>query len=92
MQNDFTTITKITEHKNNPKKTFVWHSILPLKTTSNTPNSPTVKNFTITDIDDIAQEFNYHFVSIGKSLASSINNKDKSPTFYLKNPCTKSIY
>ena len=59
---------------------------------SNTPNSLTVKNSTINDINEIAEEFNYHFATIGKSLASSINNKDKSPTFYLKNPCTNSIY
>ena len=46
----------------------------------------------ITDINEIAEEFNYHFVTIGKFLASSINNKGKSPTFYLKNPSTNSIY
>ena len=84
---------KITEHKNNPKKTWdVLGSLLPSKTKSNTPNSLTVKSSTITDINEIAEEFNYHFATIGKSLASSINNKDKSPTFYLKNPCTNSIY
>ena len=63
-----------------------------IKNQSNTPNSLTVKSSTITDINEIAEEFNYHFATIGKSLASSINNKDKSPTFYLKNPCTNSIY
>ena len=84
---------KITEHKNNPKKTWdVLRSLLPSKTKSNTPNSLTVKSSTITDINEIAEEFNYHFATIGKSLASSINNNDKSPTFYLKNPCTNSIY
>ena len=59
---------------------------------SENPNSLTVKSSTITDINEIAEELNYHFATIGKSLASSINNKDKSPTFYLKNPCTNSIY
>ena len=84
---------KITNHKNNPKKTWdVLHSLLPSKTKSNTPNSLIVKNSSIADINDIAEEFNYHFATIGKSLASSINNKDKSPTFYLKNFCTNSIY
>ena len=76
---------KITERKNNPKKTWDdLRSLLPSKTKSNTPNSLTVKSSTITDINEIAEEFNYHFATIGKSLASSINNKDKSPTFYLK--------
>ena len=42
--------------------------------------------------NEIVEEFNYHFVIIGKSLASSINNIDKSPTFYLKNSCTNSVY
>ena len=80
---------KITEHKNNPKKIWdVLRFLLPSKTKSNTPNSLTVKSSTITDINEIAEEFNYHFATIGKSLASSINNNDKSPTFYLKNPCT----
>ena len=51
-----------------------------------------VKNSTISDINEIAEEFNYHFATTDKSLASSINNKDKSPTFYLKNPYTNSIY
>ena len=66
--------------------------LLSSKTKSNTPNSLTVKNSTITDINDIAEEFNYHFATIGKSLAFSIINKDKLPTFYLKNPNTNSIY
>ena len=84
---------KITEHKDNLKKT--WHvlrSLLPSKTKSNTPNSLAFKIFTITDINDIAEEFNYHFASIGKPLASLVNNKAKSPTFYLKNHCTNLIY
>ena len=51
-----------------------------------------VKNSTITNINEIAEAFNYYFAIIGKSLASSISNKDKSPAFYLKNPCTNSIY
>ena len=67
-------------------------SFLPSKTKSNTPNYLTVKNSKITDINKIVEDFNYHFATIGKSLASSINNKDKSPTFYLKNSCTNSIY
>ena len=84
---------KITEHKNNPKKTWnVLRSLLPLKTKSNTPNSLTVKNSTITDVNDITKEFNCQLATFGKSLASSINNKDKSPTFYLKNRCINSIY
>ena len=63
---------KITEHKNIPKKTWdVLRSLLPSKTKSNPPNSLTVKNSTITDINNIAEEFNYHFATIGKSLASS---------------------
>ena len=73
---------KITEHKNNPKKTWdVLRSLLPSKTKSKSINSLAVKNSTITDINGIAEEFNYHFATIGKSLASTINNKDKSPTF-----------
>ena len=67
-------------------------SLLPSKTKSNTLKSLTVKNSAITNINDIAEEFNYHSTTIGKFLASSINNKDKSPTFYLKNLCTNSIY
>ena len=50
---------KITEHKNNPKKTwYVLRSLLPSKTKSNTPNSLTAKNSTVTDINEIAKEFN----------------------------------
>ena len=59
---------KITDYKNNPKKTWdVLRFLLPLKTKSNTPNSLTVKNSPITAI---AEEFNYHFATVDKSLAS----------------------
>ena len=93
MQNDFTTTTKLLNIKTIRKKTWdVLHSLLPSKTKSNTENSLTVKNSTINDINEIAEEFNYRFATIGKSLASLIKNKDKSPIFYLKNPWTNSIY
>ena len=56
---------KITEHKNNPKTWDVLRFFLPSKTKSNTPNTLSVKNSTITNINDIAEEFNYHFATIG---------------------------
>ena len=56
---------KITRHKINPKKLWdVLRFLLPLKTEFNTPNALTVKNFTITDINDIAEEFDYHFATL----------------------------
>ena len=51
----------------------------------------TVKNFTITNINDIAEEFDYHFSTLSKSLASSNTNKEKSATSYFKNRCTNLI-
>ena len=92
MQNDFTTSTKLLNIKTIRKKLGVFCILSCHRKPNPTPNSLIVKNSTITDINDITEKFNYHFPTIGKSLVSLINNKDKSQPFYLKSPCTNSIY
>ena len=86
---------KLDDYSNNPKKTReILRTLLPSKSNSTAPNSITVNNSCLNDPTDIAEEFNNHFASIGKSLATSISNDNNNDKFrdYLKNPCSSSIY
>ena len=49
-------------------------------------------NTTITDVKDIANEFNYYFANIGINLAKSIPENHQKFTEYLSNPQTHSFY
>ena len=86
---------KLDDYSNNPKKTWeILHTLLPSKSNSTAPNSIIVNNSCLNDPTDIAEEFNNHFASIGKSLATSISDDNNNDKFldYLKNPCSSSIY
>ena len=57
------------------------------------PDSITVNSSSISDLNQIAEEFNNHFANVGKSLANSLkdsNTNDES--IYLKHPCPTSIF
>ena len=68
--------------------------LLPFKSNSTAPNSVIVNNSFLNDPTDIAEEFNNHFASTGKPLATSISDDNNNDKFldYLKNPCSSSIY
>ena len=68
-------------------------TLLPTKSNSNMPNSLAVNDSSITDLADMAEEFNKYFADIGERLANSIYNIDPNDFLsYLKNPCLSSIY
>ena len=89
---------KLDQFSDNPKKTWeILRTLLPTKSNSaGKPNSITINNTSITHPSDIAEEFNNYFASIGKSLATGLNDNhpDECDNFlkYLKNPCLSSIY
>ena len=61
-------------------------TLLPSKSNSTAPNSIIVNNSCLNDPTDIVEEFNNHFASIGKSLATSISDDNINDKFinYLK--------
>ena len=86
---------KLDYYSDNPKKTWeILRTLLPSKSNSIAPNSLMVNNSCLNDPTDIVEEFNTHFASIEKSLATSISDDNNNDKFlnYLKNPCSSSIY
>ena len=86
---------KLDDYSNNSKKTWeISRTLLPSKSNSTAPNSILVNNSCLNDPTDIAEEFNNHFATIGKSLATSISDDNNNDEFlnYLKNLCSSSIY
>ena len=70
-------------------------TLLPSKNNSLTPNLITVNNSPTSDLNEIAEEFNNYFSSVGKSVAASLkqtNDMNIDEMLYLKNPCLNSIY
>jgi len=52
-----------------------------------------INSSSVTDLNDIAEEFDCHFSTIGQSLATTTMNKGTSTAMvYLNNPCLVSIY
>ena len=63
----------------NPKKTWeILCTLLPSKSNSTAPNSIIVNNSCLNDPTDVVEEFNNHFASIGKSLATSISDDNNT--------------
>ena len=96
MQKNFTIIKNWTTTAT-IKKTKTWKillTLLPSKSNSTALNSITVNNSCLNDPTDIVEEFNNHFASIGKSLATSSSDDNNNDKFlnYLKNPCSSFIY
>ena len=87
---------KLNEYKNNSQKTWkTLRTLLPSKNNSLTSNLLTVSNLPISDLNEIAEEFNHYFSSVGKSVAASLkqsNDVNIDEMLYLKNPCLNSIY
>ena len=70
-------------------------TLLPSKNNSLTPNLITVNNSRTSDLNEIAEEFNNYFSSVGKSVAASLkqsNDMNIDELLYLKNPCLNSIH
>ena len=82
------------ESKNNPLKTWnILRTLLPSNTSSSTPTSSTENNETFTNATAIANQLNYHFVNIGKSLVNNLSGSNVNDYLtYLKSPCPSSIY
>ena len=77
------------------KKTWeILRTLLPSKFNSTALNSIIVNNSCLNDPTDIVKEFNNHFASIGKSLATSISDDNNNDKFlsYLKNLCSSFVY
>ena len=70
----------------------ILRTLLPSKPNSTAPNFIIVNNSWLNDPTDIVEEFNNHFASIGKPLATSISDDNNNDKFlnYLKNPCSSS--
>ena len=85
---------KLNECKDSPTQTWeILRSLLPSKNNNLIPDSITVNSSSISDLNQIDEEFNNHFANVGKSLANSLkdnNTNDKS--IYLKHLCLTSIY
>jgi len=63
-------------------------------TRAKAPNSITINGSSVSDPSDIAENFNHHFVNVGKNLISDLNlsNRDQQYLTYLKSPCSSSTY
>ena len=85
---------KLNECKDSPTQTWkILRSLLPSKNNTLFPDSITVNNSSISDLNQIAKEFNNHFANVGKSLANSLkDNNTNDESIYLKHPCPTSIY
>ena len=85
---------KLNKYKDSPTQTWkILRSLLPSKNNNLIPDSITVNNSSISDINEIAEEFNNHFANFGKSLANSLNdNNTNDESIYLKHPCLTLIY
>ena len=85
---------KLNECKDSPTQTWkILHSLLPSKNNNLIPDSITFNSSSISDLNQIDEEFNNHFANVGKSLANSLkdtNTDDES--IYLKHPCLTLIY
>ena len=86
---------KLNECKDNPKKTWdILRTLLPSKKNSRVPNLIKINSTTtISDVHEITEEFNHHFVNVGKFIANSVQaNSTDDEILYLKNACPDSIY
>ena len=85
---------KLNEYKDSPTQTWkISHSLLPSKNNNFIPDSITANNSSISDLNQIAEEFNNHFANVGKSLANCLkDNNANDESIYLKHPCLTSIY
>ena len=85
---------KLNEYKDSPTQTWkILRSLLPSKNNNLIPDSITVNNSSISDLNQISEEFNNHFANVGKSLANSLkNNNTNDESIYPKHPCLTSIY
>ena len=85
---------KLNECKDSPTQTWkILRSLLPSKNNNLIPDSITVNSSSISDLNQIAEEFNNHFANVGKSLANSLkDNNTNDESIYLKHPCPTSIF
>ena len=85
---------KLNEYKDSPTQTWkILRSLLPSKNINLIPDSITVNNSSISDTNQIAEEFNNYFAKVGKSLANSLkDNNTNDESIYLKHLCLTSIY
>ena len=86
---------KLNECKDNPKKTWdILRTLLPSKKNSRVPNLIKINSSTtISDVHEITEEFNHHFVNVGKFIANSVQaNSTDDEILCLKNACPDSIY
>ena len=85
---------KLNECKDSPTQTWkILRSLLPSKNNNLILDSITVNSSSISDLNQIAEEFNNHFANVGKSLANSLkDNNTNDESIYLKHPCLTSIY
>ena len=85
---------KLNKYKNSPTQAWkILRSFLPSKNNNLIPDSITVNNSSILDLNQIAEEFNNHFANVEKSLANSLNdNNTNDESIYLKHPCLTTIY
>ena len=85
---------KLNECKDSSAQTWkILRSLLPSKNNNLIPDSITVNSSSISDLNQIAEEFNNHFANVDKSLANSLkDNNTNDESIYLKHPCLTSIY
>ena len=85
---------KLNKYKDSLTKTWkILRSLLPSKKNNLIPDSITVNNLSISDLNQIAEEFNNHFANVDKSLANSPkDNNANDESIYLKHPCLTAIY
>ena len=85
---------KLNECKDSPTQTWkILRSFLPSKNNNLIPDSITVNSSSISDLNQIAEEFNNHFANVGKSLANSLkDNNTNDESIYRKHPYLTSIY
>ena len=84
----------LNECKDSPTQTWkILRSLLPSKNNNLIPDSITVNSSSISDLNQIAEEFNNHFANVGKSLANSLkDNNINDESIFLKHSCLTSIY
>ena len=81
-------------HRNNLKATWkLIGTLIKWKTKGQTsPSRIIMNNKTFTNKLDIAEQFNKYFISVGPSLASTIDHHDEEPTIYInKSPVSSFI-